>query len=224
VKNISNAVCGMPTAVLNASGAVFYSAPPAFDQPRPIYILGLNPGGSPEVQAVNTVSRNFENWERQTVPYSSYVDEEWEGTVAGGHGMQPRIRHLADALGIDLRFTPASNVVFVRSATEAKLEANKSELLDACWPVHEAVIKSLGCRVIICLGKTAGQWVRERLGANDDCDKFIETNSRRWTSVAHQSPDGIFVCTLTHPGRVDWKNPNADPAPMVKRVLKLAGL
>lgn len=224
MKNIVDAVSNMPTDVLDASGAVFYSAPPAFDGRQPIYTLGLNPGGNPELQAENTVRRNFENWEGQTHPYSSYVDEVWNGVVPGAHGMQPRIRHLADALGIDLRLTPASNVVFVRSATEAKLEANKSELLEACWPVHEAVIESLACRVIICLGNTAGQWVRERLCANDECDKFSETNRRRWTSVAHQSPDGLFVCTLTHPGRAGWENPNADPAPMVKRVLKLAGL
>lgn len=224
MKNIAGAVSSMPVDVLDASGAVFYSAPPAFDGYRPIYILGLNPGGDPKMQAENTVRRHFEHWEGQTEPYSSYVDEIWEGTVAGRHGMQPRIRHLADALNIDLRRTPASNVVFVRSATEAKLEAKWSELLDACWPVHKAVIESLGSRVIICLGSTAGRCVRERLKANDECDKFSETNQRRWTSVAHQSSDGIFVCTLTHPGRVDWQNPDADPAPMVKRVLRRAGL
>jgi hypothetical protein len=224
MQNIADAVSSMPADVLDASGAVFYSARPAFDGHRPIYILGLNPGGNPEMQAQSTVRRNFENWERQTEPYSSYVDEMWEGTVAGGHGMQPRMRHLADKVGIDLRQTPASNVVFVRSATEAKLEAKKSRLLDACWPVHEAVIESLGSRVIICLGSTAGRWVRERLGANDKCDKFQETNRRRWTSVAHRSSYGISVCTLTHPGRVDWQNPDADPAAMVKRVLKLSGL
>jgi hypothetical protein len=224
MKNIADIVYSMPADVLDASGAIFYSAPPAFDGHRPIYVLGLNPGGNPEMQAENTVRRNFENWEGQTEPYSSYVDEIWEGTVAGAHGMQPRIQHLADVLGIDLRLTPASNVVFVRSATEAKLEANKSELLDACWPVHEAVIESLGSRVVICLGSTAGRWVRERLDAKHECDKFTEINLRRWKSVAHQSPDGIFVCTLTHPGRVNWQNPDADPAPMVKRVLKLAGI
>lgn len=224
MKNTVDAVLSMPGEILDASGTVFYSAPPAFDGHKPVYILGLNPGGNPQVQAENTVRRSYEKWERQTEPYSSYVDEAWEGSAAGTHGMQPRIRHLAEALGIDLRLTPASNVVFVRSATEAKLEANKNELLDACWPVHEAVIESLGCRVIICLGGTAGRWVRDRVGADEECDTFRETNRRGWTSVAHRSSDEILVCTLTHPGRVDWQNPNADPAPMVKRVFSLAGL
>lgn len=223
MQSVSQAVLQMPADVLDASGAIFYSAPPAFEGHRPVYMLGLNPGGSPEKQSENTVRRNFENWQRQTQPYSSYVDEVWEGTVAGAHGMQPRIRHLAEALHIDLRLTPASNVVFVRSATEAKLEENKSALLDACWPVHEAVIETLGCRVIICLGSTAGWWVRERLGADDQCDSFKETNQRGWKSVAHRSQSGIFVCTLTHPGRADWRNAQADPSPMVNRVLKMAG-
>ncbi|MEE4540184.1 MAG: hypothetical protein V2J51_17035 [Erythrobacter sp.] len=224
MKNIADAVSAMPSEVLDASGAVFYSAPPAFDGRRPIYILGLNPGGDPLAQAENTVRRQFENWQGQTKPYSSYVDEVWGGTTAGTHGMQPRIRHLAEALDIDLRLTPASNVVFVRSATEAKLEADKTELLDACWPVHEAVIESLGSRVIICLGGTAGRWVRERVEAHKQIDCFKETNGRGWTSVAHRSANGVFVCSLTHPGRVDWRNPDADPSPMVNRVVKAAGL
>ena len=72
---------------------------------------------------------------------------------------------------------------------------------------------------IICLGKTAGQWVRERLGAHDETDSYQETNARGWRSASHRSSAGVVVCTLTHPGRVDWTNPDADPSPMVLRAL-----
>lgn len=224
MKMITEAVSAMPKEVLDTSGAVFYSAPPAFDGCRPVYILGLNPGGDPATQAENTVRRNFQSWAEQVEPYSAYIDEIWGGSVAGEHGMQPRIRHMANALAIDLRHTPASNVVFVRSATEEKLQAKKRDLLGACWPVHRAVIESLSSRVIICLGSTAGRWVRECMGAHEQFDSFKETNDRGWTSTAHRSSVGTFVCTLTHPGRVDWRNPDADPAPMVKRVMKAAGV
>lgn len=216
-------VSSIPDAILDRSGSIFYSAPSAFEGKRDVYILGLNPGGDPLAQRNNTIRRHYEEWAKRTEPYSSYVDEIWEGSVAGAHGMQPRIQHLAKQLGIDLQFTPSSNVVFVRSATEAKLESEKERLLDACWPVHQAVIDQLGVRGIICLGKTAGWWVRERLDAHEEIDSFREANQRGWQSTAHRSPAGQVVCTLTHPGRVDWRNPAADPCSMIKRALSRVG-
>ena len=219
MNKFDNVVYSIPEEILDRSGSIFYSAPPAFEGQRDVYILGVNPGGDPLAQRENTIRKNYEEWTKRFDPYSSYVDEVWEGSVAGAHGMQPRIRHLANHLGIDLRFTPSSNVVFVRSATEAKLASEKEGLLDACWPVHQAVIDTLGTRAIICLGKTAGQWVRERLGAHDETDSYQETNARGWRSASHRSSAGVVVCTLTHPGRVDWTNPDADPSPMVLRAL-----
>lgn len=219
MNEFDDVVSSIPDEILDRSGSIFYSAPPAFEGQRDVYILGLNPGGDPLAQRENTIRKHYEEWAKRTDPYSSYVDEIWEGSVPGAHGMQPRIRHLANYLGIDLRLTPSSNVVFVRSATEAKLESEKERLLDACWPVHQAVIDKLGTRAIICLGKTAGRWVRERLGAHDETHAFQETNARGWRSASHRSSAGVVVCTLTHPGRVDWTNPDADPSPMVLRAL-----
>ena len=116
--------------------------------------------------------------------------------------------------------TPASNVVFVRSATEALLQAEKDELLDRCWPVHRAVIETLGVKAMICFGGTAGKWVREKVGANQLLDSYRETNARGWRSEAHRAPSGKTVVTVTHPGRADWRNPAADPTPLVARMLK----
>lgn len=215
---IERAVEAMPGSVLDRSGAVFYSAPPAFDGPRDLYILGLNPGGDPVDQRKNTVRAQFENWRGKDTPYSSYVDEEWEKGPAGTYGMQPRLRHMAASLGIDLRLVPSSNVVFVRSRDEARLSAEIGGLLEACWPVHAAVIGELGIRTVLCLGRTAGSWVRRRTGAAEQIAAFTESNARGWTSTAHRSPAGLVVCTLTHPGRADWRNPLADPTPMIRKV------
>lgn len=43
------------------SGKVFYSGRAAFGAPSALYLLGLNPGGSP-VQAEQTIGRNLEAW------------------------------------------------------------------------------------------------------------------------------------------------------------------
>lgn len=220
MKKILNAVETMPATTLDRSGAIFYSAPPAFREQKSVYILGLNPGGDPVSQADNSIRRQYSAWRQQEEPWSAYVDEVWEGKTAGAHGMQPRVRHLANAINIDLRLTPASNVLFVRSSTEATLLEDKEQLFGACWPVHQAVIDELGVRMILAFGGTAGWWLRERVQAHEKIDEFKETNARGWTSTAHRSPDGFVVCTLTHPGRADWRNPDADPSPMVGRTLR----
>jgi hypothetical protein len=51
---------------------------------RQLYILGLNPGGSPRLQAEETVGKNLEDW--RALPESfgpSYADESWEGRAPG---------------------------------------------------------------------------------------------------------------------------------------------
>lgn len=168
-------------------------------------------------QRAETVAADIEQFWTQPAKWSAYADESWEGRTAGTSGMQPRMLHLFSQLGLDARNVPASNVAFVRSRSEADLAAEKYALIDTCWPVHAAVISSLQIRSIVCLGGTAGRWVRDRMGAHDLVDEFVEQNSRGWRSVAHRAPNGQTVLTLTHPGRVDWRNPAADPSPMVRR-------
>lgn len=81
------------------------------------------------------------------------------------------------------------------------------------------VIDTLGIKVVLCLGGTAGRWARSMLDANELVGTFIESNSRRWTSEAHVNARGMCVLTLTHPGRADWRNPAADPTPLVREML-----
>jgi uracil-DNA glycosylase len=133
--------------------------------------------------------------------------------------MQPRVCHLLERLGLAPRSVPASNVVFVRSAREADLDREKSQLLPLCWKVHAEVIERLDVRVVVCFGRTAGSWVREQLHAHDEIDTFEEKNERRWRSHAHAARDGRCVVTLTHPSIADWTLANSDPTPLVERAL-----
>lgn len=79
--------------------------------------------------------------------------------------------------------------------------------------------QTLGVSTVLCLGGTAGQWLRSLLGATEGAGRFVESNSRGWTSEAHVSAAGMCVITLTHPGRADWRNPAADPTPLVREML-----
>lgn len=210
--------------LLNRSGKVFYSGRAAFSQPSRLYILGLNPGGCPERQHDETIARSSaEVADIFPEQWSAYQDECW-GKPAGEHGMQPRVlclfKEIFKEIGKLPGLIPASNVVFVRTKSEADLASEKVKLLNACWKFHQLVIDELGVDTIVCFGQTAGQWVREKLSAHHvwgDC--FQEDNKRRWKSTAHSNAEGRVVVTLTHPSRANWCRAASDPSPMVKRVL-----
>lgn len=213
----------VPPALLGRSGSVFYSGRSAFVGRAKLYLLGLNPGGSPVAQADETIGLDLADWSALPERWSAYADESWMGMPPGTCGLQPRVLHLFNQLQIDPPDVPASNVVFVRSSTEAALAEEKRSLLAACWPVHERVITTLGVRVIVCLGTTAGAWVREAVGASSLVDELREQNNRGWRSQTHQNKEGLQVVTLTHPSRADWTNPASDPTPLVRRAFEREG-
>lgn len=217
--SVEAALDALPFELLSRSGAVFYTGREAFVGRRPLYILGLNPGGDPNKQGNETISRHIDAFRARIYPWSAYADDCWRGAPPGAWGMQPRVLHMLRQLYLDPRQVPASNVVFARSRDEASLKAEKARLLHACWPVHQTVIQALGVRVILCFGRTAGHWVREMLKADQLIDTFKEANARGWKSEAHCSRDGRIVATVTHPGRADWRNPVADPTEMIKRCM-----
>jgi hypothetical protein len=129
------------------------------------------------------------------------------------------VLHLLRSLGRDPRRVPSGNVVFVRTSREADLKEEKQALLQACWPVHQAVIDKLGIRTVLCFGGTAGLWVREALGAHCVADTFVERNARQWTSSAHLNAVGQCVITLTHPSIAKWDAVATDPTPLVRAML-----
>lgn len=216
---IEAAIAGLPEAILKRSGSVFYSGKQAFAAPNRLYVLGLNPGGVPEKRVDDTVARHIDQYLSREGSWSAYRDEPWEDRAPGTHGMQPKLLHLFRKLSIDAGNVPASNVVFVRSRSEADLYAEKAALLEACWPVHQAIIEALDVKVVLCLGGTAGAWVRSKVGANELVETFVESNRRGWKSAAYRTNGDLVVISATHPSRADWRNPAADPTPLIRKFL-----
>ena len=223
ISMIDTALDNLPEAICSKSGSVFYSGREAFTGKKSLYLLGLNPGGDPVAQVENTVDRHIVEHRQRQDRWSAYANDSWEGARPGTWGMQPRVLHMLREAGMDPQLTPASNVVFARTPNEAALREAKSAMLQACWPVHQAVIDELGVGVIVCFGGTAGRWVRKQVGAKESFDNYVETNDRGWKSTAHRTNDGLIVVTVSHLGRADWRNPNSDPTPLIKRALTLAG-
>lgn len=211
----------IPPSVLAKSGGAFYSGRAAFSAPSPLYILGLNLGGSPLLQAKDTVERHTDMVLNRMSAWSEYQDEIWwEGHDPGTSGMQPRVLHLIKRLGLDPQKTAASNVVFVRSVRERGIASTFSEVAHLCWPFHHPVIERLGVRVVLCFGQRAGNWVCGRLVAVNCVDEFIEKNKRGWRSRAYRNAKGIAVLVATHPSRADWTKHETDPSDLVRRMLQ----
>ena len=192
--SIDHLVSLIPKTLVHESGKVFYSGRIAFSGKAPLYILGLNPGGNPEEQALETV----ENHTRQVLTefpdnWSAYRDEIWKGASPGSYGMAPRILHLLQELGLDPGVVPSSNLIFVRSRREKQIKKRLTTLADLCWPFHAQVLTALSPRVILCLGSAAGKYVRKKLGANRLIAEFVEQNKRRWKSQLFSAPSGFRV-------------------------------
>jgi hypothetical protein len=210
-------------ALLPMSGRTFYTGRTAFAQPADIYLLGLNPGGDPEAQADETIARDISLLlNERPEAWSAYADESWRGFAVGAKKLQRRVQHLCRAIGEDPRAVPASNVIFVRTTREAHMRDLKRDYLRACWPVHRAVIDGLGVKVIVCMGATAGAWVREMVGASTLRDRFVEDNARRWVSETFDSDTGPAVVTLTHGSIADWTAKASDPSGLVCTALERA--
>lgn len=210
----------IPRILMEKSGAVFYSGRAGFTSQHSLYLLGVNPGGDAAARPSETVRRHTdvvltekpENW-------SEYRDESWLGAAPGTWRMQPRVCHLLSALGLDPGEVPASNLVFQRSTRESVIDGNMLELSGLCWPFHQAVIDRLKIRTVVCFGKTAGNFVRKQLRANQLMSEFIEKNERRWKSRLFINGTGLTVIEATHPSIADWTAPATDPTELVRKAL-----
>ncbi len=211
----------IPPSLLSRSGKVFYSGRRAFASPSRLYVLGVNPGGDPTNHDTETVGTHTsavlcsfpEDW-------SAYRDESWEGFTPGSYGMAPRVLHLLTGLDLNPGSVPCSNLVFARSSREADIRNEMHSLADQCWNFHAHAIYRLRPRVVLCFGKTAGNYVRRRVGANKLTAEFIEQNNRRWRSQVFASPAGLKVAVATHPSIADWCAAATDPTTLVREALK----
>ncbi len=211
----------LPHSLMNVSGSAFYSGRNAFIGKKDIYILGLNPGGSPIKQKEETLSWHTSMVLKNLNPnWSEYKDESWDEHSPGTFGLQPRVLHMLRVLELSPYEVPASNICFVRSKREKAISKDLRSLSDLCWPFHQKVIESLHIKLILCFGRRSGDYVRVRLGADRLIDEFVEVNERKWSSQVFENDYGLIVISATHPSIADWTRPETDPSVLVKKYLK----
>lgn len=131
------------------SGKVLYSSARTL-RPGPLYLLGLNPGGSPERE--RTIGDSLSDL-GQGKRWNDYCHERWNPfKLAGRHRLQRNVIGLFDALDLDLELVCASNLVFMRSPHKdgIKLPADA----DCCWMVHEMILSIVEPRTILAFGNS----------------------------------------------------------------------
>lgn len=212
----------IPSELMDLSGAVFYSGRNAFQGKKDLYIIGLNPGGSDVLQKDDTIFHHTRNILLNKNPdWSEYKDEIWGGNKPGSYGLQPRILHLLKSLNLSPHAVPASNVCFVRSQRERNISDKFYEYAELCWPFHEKVIDELEIKAILCFGKTAGNFIKKKLQADELIDEFVEKNNRKWKTQVYKNNKGQIVIVATHPSIADWTNAKTDPSELVRKHLTM---
>lgn len=213
----------IPQSLRNERGGALYSGRAAFDHPSDLYIIDYHPGGSPE-EYPETVGQQIDQvLNREAAAWSAYVDEQWDDKPPGSRPQQRRLKHFFEQLGLNPQAVPAAPLIFRRwqhdEDDDAPTSTEKQQLMEDCWPFHQAVIDRLGVRVVVCLGSETGNRVWEKLGAaREPVREFAENNQRQWRSYAYQAGNR-YILSLAHPVRANWINPDADPTPLVQWAL-----
>jgi hypothetical protein len=217
----------IPKKLLKESGEVFYSGKNAFTGKKKIYILGINPGGSKENHKDDTIEKQAKktlNISKKNPNWSEYKDGQWEGKESGSHVFQIRINKLLEEkLKLSPYEIPASNLVFVRSPREGKLDKKLyKEYAELCWSnFHEKIVSKLDVKIIICLGNTPGNFVRKKLNMKKDpIDSWEENNNRKWKTKIYENDKKQKVIILPHPSVSDWTTKECDPSKIILKHIR----
>ena len=133
--------------LLDQPGAVLYSGESTLD-PGPVYLLGLNPGGS-EGATLRDSIRN------SRAEHNCYLDEQWApgGRLQpkGQSTLQRRVQHICSLMGLETREVPASNLAFTRS-TRVATHSDFKTAAEVCLAVHRLFIDAIQPDLLITYG------------------------------------------------------------------------
>ncbi len=205
----------IPEQLKHLRGEAFRSGRKAFAEPRDLYILDYHPGGDDPDTIGDHTNRVLETKQDD---WASWVDGHW-GHDKGEHPTQKRMQFLFERIDRDPRAVPAGLLIFQRSNKDLSNNEMR-EQAKPCWDFHEAVIRTLQVKVVVCLGVNVSIFVSKKLRARPTDDNFTE-KSRSWTSRTYKSTCGLYVVSLTNPKRsADWRKEKDGPIGLVQRALE----
>jgi len=191
------------SSILQCSGKVLYSSAATL-RPGKIYLLGHNPGGSPDEHSTQTVGASL--GELPAKVDNDYLDERWIDRKklrdAGDALLQRRAVWLLENLGFDVRSVAASNLLFSRS--EAVVASSFFQEADLCWPVHELILGIVKPEVVIVFGNSKPSpydYLKKRLGLADE--NSFSSGHGNWSCRTVEIPGRFRLIGLPHLSRYD---------------------
>lgn len=176
---------------LHESGAVLYSGPQAMLEPVSYYLMGLNPGGSPDgVLKTETIETSLEKWQKKIITgdsWSAYLHENWgqddNPAKAGKSQHQLNVQYLCESiLQCNTECVFSANAIF-RRGQPSKFAA---DVLSRCWTVHRYLLRTMRPKVLFCLGNDANssfeivkRWFQEKPEAKQDVEKCGSKDGKR---------------------------------------------
>ena len=144
--------------IADRKGEVMYSPAEAL-RPNDVYLLGFNPGqGGPETSIQEHLTYSLKRTD------NAWLDERWGKIPGESSPLQDRMWKLFEALGLDLRTTPASNLIFRTSPDMTGVDYHI--LSELCWPAHELILSIVKPSKIIAFGngedKSPYAFIRDR--------------------------------------------------------------
>ena len=156
---------------LSKSGEFIYSATNTLRK-GDVYLLGFNPGSSPDDKTQRTIKEDLENFESTTI--NKTLDEFWSDDKKSTKPLQdilPQLIHYL--LDIDLREICQSNLIFARSIDATSLDDFMSHA-DKCWPCHELILNIIQPKLLLCNGSG------EKNSSYSYIGKKFEVNDLEW--------------------------------------------
>jgi hypothetical protein len=130
---------------------------------------------------------------------NEYLDVSWQGRPPGRSKLQRRVAELATMIGVDLRAVCAANLIFVRSKDAQS--CGYPELAEMCWPVHQAILKTVRPKLVVCYGNSGESpyaFLHSVLPVRDEME--FPSGHGVWRCRAFRS-NGMWVVGLPHLSR-----------------------
>lgn len=141
--------------LLDEKGRVLYSSVYSIRKwPIGVYVLGLDPGGSPEEH--KTIREDIGQREMRVRGYSALRDERWRKHAPGTLPYALHALQALQLLGYDIESDeiPVSNAIFSaqRDAINLRHHPRIADFKVACWGVHMKLLEIIQPKSILCLG------------------------------------------------------------------------
>ena len=171
---------------LSKSGEFIYSATNTLKK-GDVYLLGANPGSSPDDKTKRTIKEDLENFESTTT--NKTLDENWGDEKKNDHQIKlpPLIHYL---LNKNLRDICQSNLIFARSIDAMGIDDFRFHA-DKCWQCHELILNIIQPKLLLCNGSG------EKNSSYSYISKKFEVNNPEWNEHGNTNASWkIFNTTI----------------------------